>query len=140
MIILDTNVASEPMKPQSNLMVADWLDRQKAGTLYLTAVNLAELMAGIEMAPEGRRRQGLIRSLALLRVQVAPEILPFDEAAATSYASIAAQAKRNRYTFSIPDGQIAAIAASHGYIVATRDVEPFLAAGVPVINPWESER
>jgi toxin FitB len=138
MIILDTNVISEPTKPNANQHVATWLNHQDIRLLFVTSINLAELMAGVATLPEGRRQQALSDALdKFLPKRIVTPILPFDREAALAYASVVVQAKANRYTLAVADGQIAAIAKVHGFAVATRDVAPFLAAGVAVINPWE---
>jgi hypothetical protein len=140
MIILDTNVISEPTKPNGNAQVAAWLDGQDIQSLFVTSINLAELLAGIAMLPEGKRRQGLRNALDKFLVErIVTPILAFDREAAIAYADIAAHAKAKRYTLSVADAQIAAIAKVHGFAVATRDVAPFRAAGVAVVNPWEDE-
>lgn len=137
MIILDTNVVSEPMRPSGSPAVRAWLDRQVAETLYLTATGLSELMLGIEVLPAGRRRDELRAGLAeLLDTLFERRILPFDAAAAHAFARLAAQARSAGRAIAMADGQIAAIAAVHGFRVATRDRAPFEAAGVPVIDPW----
>lgn len=137
MIILDTNVISEPMKPSGNAAVLAWLDRQQAETLYLTATSLAELLVGIELLPDGRRKQGLDRALGdLMSVLFGSRILPFDERAAKLYAPLLGRARNSGRVIGFADGQIAAIATLHGFSVATRDVAPFEAAGVPVVNPF----
>lgn len=138
MIILDTNVVSEPMKPGGSAAVLTWLDRQIADTLYLTTTSLAELLAGVEMLPHGKRRDGLAASLHdLLNALFADRILPFDGAAAHLYAEIAGQARKKGVAISFADGQIASIAAAHGFSIATRDRMPFEAAGITVIDPWQ---
>jgi predicted nucleic acid-binding protein len=139
MIILDTNVASEPMKENGDPTVKAWLDKQVPSTLYLTSVSLGELLCGIATVPEGRRKQGLVVGLGRLRIRIRNAVLPYDEAAAMAYAEAVLRAKANLYTLPVADGQIAAIAIVHGFTVATRDVDPFLAAGVNVINPWTDE-
>ena len=138
MIILDTNVISEPMKPNSNPAVQAWLDRQTAETLYLTATSLSELLVGIEVLPDGKRKQGLGTVLSELIVRLfGSRILPFDQQAAIAYAALVGQAKLNGCIISVADGQIAAIANVCGFTIATRDTAPFVAAGISVINPWE---
>lgn len=138
MIVLDTNVLSEPLKADGDASVAAWLDRQDVETLYLTTVNLAELLIGIEMMPLGRRRSTLeARLTEVLDAFDGSRILPFDVPAARLSAVLIARARVAGHTISIADGQIAAIAAARGFAVATRDVAPFIAAGVPVINPWD---
>ncbi|VFN04468.1 MAG: hypothetical protein BECKG1743D_GA0114223_105912 [Candidatus Kentron sp. G] len=140
MIILDTNVVSEPMKANGNPRVRSWLDRQAAETVYLTATSLAELMLGIRILPAGKRKKGLDMALNDLIVDLfGARILPFDRAAAMIYASLAGKARADGRALSMADGQIAAIATARGFAVATRDTAPFLAAGVPIINPWERE-
>lgn len=137
MIILDTNVVSEPMRANGNPAVKAWLDRQVAETLYLTATSLSELLVGIEMLPGGKRKDGLEAALSgLLDVLFGSRILPFDRSAAVTYAPLVNRARIGGRLISVADGQIAAIAAVHGFTVATRDTAPFIAAGVPVINPW----
>lgn len=140
MIILDTNVLSEPMKPNSNPAVQAWLDRQTAETLYLTATSLSELLVGIEIMPDGKRKQGLDTALRELIVRLfGSRILSFDQQAAITYASLVLRARTNGHIISVADGQIAAIATVYGFTIATRDIAPFTAAGVPVISPWEKE-
>ena len=138
MIILDTNVVSEPMRLNGNPAVQAWLDQQVAETLYLTTTSLSELLVGIEILPEGKRKEGLSIALNELVVRLfGSRILPFDQQAATLYASLVSRARASGHLISVADGQIAAIANLHGFAVATRDTAPFIAAGVSVINPWE---
>jgi predicted nucleic acid-binding protein len=139
MIILDTNVVSEPMKANGAASVVDWLDRQTAETLYLTAVNLAELLVGVETMPVGKRREGVGAALAALIAKLfGARILPFDEDAARTYAALVARARARGVALSVADAQIAAIATVKGFTVATRDTTPFVAAGVPIIDPWRA--
>ncbi len=140
MIILDTNVLSEPMKPNSKPVVQAWLDRQTAETLYLTATSLSELLVGIEILPDGKRKDGLDIALKALMAELfGSRILSFNQQAALAYAPLISRARSSGCLISVADGQIAAIAIVHGFTIATRDVAPFIAAGVPVINPWEQE-
>jgi predicted nucleic acid-binding protein len=138
MIVLDTNVVSEPTKPGRDSRVLAWLDRQIPQLLYLTTTSLSEILLGVELLPPGRRREGLSLEIErLLHGYFGDRILVFDREAAIACASIVAQASKKGFAISTPDGQIAAIAAVHGFAVATRDTAPFLAAGVPVLNPWQ---
>jgi toxin FitB len=138
MIILDTSVLSEPMKSGANPVVAAWLDRQDIETLYLTTINLAELLLGVEILPLSRRRSALVARLSqIINLFAESRILPFDAPAARLFAVLVARAGSTGRIISFADGQIAAIAAVHGFSVATRDVAPFIAAGVPVVNPWD---
>ena len=139
MIILDTNVVSEPMRPAPDRQVLDWIDKQSLRSLYFTTVGLAEILSGIERLPEGKRKQRL-REIAteITGHLFADRILVFDVAAARKLAEINNQAASKGFTIEFADCQIAAIAALHGFAVATRDEAPFRAAGVPVINPWKA--
>ncbi|WP_263375148.1 type II toxin-antitoxin system VapC family toxin [Granulicella aggregans] len=138
MILVDTNVLSEPMKPTANATVLSWLDKQQDGTLYLAATSFAESLSGIELLPKGRRKQVLSTTFeTLVRRLFKNRVLPFDDRAAVEYSRAVAIARSKGRSISIADGQIAAIAAVHGFTVATRDTAPFLAAGVPVLNPWQ---
>ncbi|MDP3971755.1 MAG: type II toxin-antitoxin system VapC family toxin [Candidatus Nanopelagicales bacterium] len=138
MILLDTNVVSEAMKPQPDPRVLAWLDAQAAETLYLSSVTLAELLFGIRALPTGRRRAILSGTLDGLLALFDQRVLPFDAQAARYYAELAVAARAAGKGFPNPDGYLAAIAAAHDFIVATRDVSPFQAADLKVINPWEA--
>lgn len=137
MIVLDTNVISEAMKPQPDAAVRAWLNDQAAETLYLSSVTLAELLYGIRALPAGKRKNMLDRALDGLLELFPGRILPFDTEAARHYADLAATARNGGRGFPTPDGYIAAIAASRGFIVASRDTSSYEAGGVAVINPWE---
>lgn len=136
MIILDTNVVSEAMKPEPNPAVRSWLNDQAAETLYLSSVTLAELLFGIAALPAGKRKDMLALTLDGLMGLFRDRVLPFDTDAARHYAQLAVTAKTGGRGFPTPDGYIAAISASRGFIVATRDTAPYEAVGVSVINPW----
>ena len=139
MIILDTNVISEVMKPKPNEAVVIWLNDQIAETLFLSSVTQAELLFGMAVLPSGKRKNGLMSIYDGVVKLFDERILPFDSDAAKHYASLAVMARENGRGFPTPDGYIAAIAASRGFIVASRDTSPYGAAGVKVINPWQNE-
>jgi toxin FitB len=136
MILLDTNVVSEAMKPEPHPSVRDWLDEQAAETLYLSSVSIAELMFGIGALPKGNRKDRLTVALDAALELFADRILPFDTGAARRYADLAVRARAAGKGFPSPDGYIAAIAAAHGFAVASRDTGAFTAAGLTVIDPW----
>jgi toxin FitB len=138
MILLDTNVVSEAMKPEPHRIVRDWLDAQTAETLFLTSVTIAELMFGIGVLPKGNRKDNLTVALDGVLNLFEPRILPFDAEAARRYASLAVRARAAGKGFPTPDGYIAAIAAAHGFTVASRDASAFAAAGLKVIDPWRA--
>jgi predicted nucleic acid-binding protein len=137
MIILDTNVVSEAMKPEPNPAVRAWLNDQVAETLYLSSVTLAELLFGVGSLPDGRRKDMLAQALDGLMGLFRDRVLPFDTDAARCYADLAVTARSAGRGFPTPDGYIAAIAASRGFVVASRETAPYEAAKVTVINPWE---
>jgi len=137
MIVLDTNVVSEAMKPEPHPAVRAWLNDQAAETLYLSSVTLAELLFGIAALPAGQRKDMLAEALDGLLELFRDRVLPFDTDAARCYAELAVTAKLGGRGFPTPDGYIAAIAASRDFIVASRDTAPYEAAGVSVINLWE---
>lgn len=140
MILLDTNVVSEAMKPAPDDAVRGWLDEQTAETLYLSSVTIAELMFGIGVLPKGRRKDKLTDALDGVMELFADRVLPLDIDAARHYADLAVKARAAGKGFPTPDGYIAAIAASKGFVVATRDTSAFDAVGVEVIDPWKAER
>ena len=137
MILLDTNVISEPWKPVPDYTVIAWLDAQAIETLFLSAITIAELRFGIAAIPVGKR-QTILRDR--LEGEVLPHfserILPFNLAASQSYAELMARAQVSGKAIGAADGYIAATAAANGLVVATRDASPFEAAGLKVINPW----
>lgn len=138
MIVLDTNVVSEAMRPDPDAAVRAWLNAQVAETLYLSSVTLAELLFGIGVLPAGRRKDLLAKTLDGLMGLFRDRVLPFDTDAARHYAELAVKARAGGRGFPISDGYIAAIAVSRGFIVASRDTAACEAAGVPVINPWHA--
>ena len=136
MIILDTNVLSEMMRLEPNESVRQWLDDQTAETLFITSVTVAELLYGVAALPAGKRKQRLGEFVDAVLELFDGRILSFNLQAAQHHADLAIRARKRGSGFPIPDGYIAAIAAAHAFAVATRDVAPFQAAGVDVIDPW----
>jgi predicted nucleic acid-binding protein len=138
MILLDTNVVSEAMKPLPNSMVLNWLNAQAAETLFVSAITFAELWFGVAAMPKGQRKLRLEDTVAGLAEMYKGRILNFDLDAAKTYSQLAVRAKSKGQGFPATDGYIAAIAAAKQFIVASRDTGPFSAAGVEVINPWST--
>ena len=136
MILLDTNVVSEAMTREPHPRVRAWLDAQAAETLFLSSITAAELLLGIGALPAGKRKNTLTAALDDVLDLFAARILPFDTAAARHYADLAVKARAGGKGFPTPDGYIAAIAATHGFAVASRDTSAFKAAGLTVIDPW----
>jgi predicted nucleic acid-binding protein len=139
MILIDTNVISELWKVKPDPGVLVWIDAQTVETLYLSAITVAELRFGMATMPEGKRRS--IYQDRLER-EVLPaftgRVLPFDLSASQAFAVLMASAKAEGKTISKEDGYIAATATAHGLTVATRDIAPFQAAALTVINPWKA--
>ena len=140
MILLDTNVVSEAVKPESHPSVRAWLDRQVAETLFLSTITVGELLFGIGALPDGRRKEMLTARIDGLLDAFAGRILPFDTLAARHYADLAVKARAAGKGFPMTDGYIAAIAAAHGFTVASRDTSAFYAADLSVIDPWNIMR
>jgi hypothetical protein len=136
MILLDTNVVSETMRADPHPSVTGWLDAQIAETLFLSSHTVAELMFGVGALPEGARKNLLTAKLEGLLSMFAERVLSFDIVAARHYAVLATKARAAGKGFPTPDGYIAAIAAAHGFAVASRDTSAFTAAGLTVIDPW----
>ncbi len=138
MILLHTNVVSEPLRAAPDARVIEWIDAQPLETLFLSAITVAELRAGVALLPAGRRRTGLHESLETRVLPLfAGRVLPFDLACTQAYAALVAAARATGLAIASADGYIAAIAAANGLAVATRDTGPFEAAGASVINPWQ---
>jgi len=140
MILLDTNVVSEAMKPEPDPSVLAWLDAQAAETLFLSSITVAELLFGIGALPDGKRKDMLAARIDSLLEQFVGRVLHFDTQAARRYADLAVKARAAGKGFPTPDGYIAAIAAAHGFAVASRDTSAFDAAGLTVIDPWTATR
>ncbi|MGM7665503.1 type II toxin-antitoxin system VapC family toxin [Microbacterium sp. A93] len=138
MILVDTNVIAEPMRSAPNPAVADWWDRQDPTTLHLSTISLAEIRYGIALLPDGHRRSQLHERFETeLLPHFAGRIIGFDDAASLRYARLRADARRQGIVIAALDGLIAATASAHQLSIATRDVTPFFAAGLHVINPFE---
>lgn len=136
MILLDTNVLSELMRPQPEEAVLRWMAAQPAATLHVSSVSYAEILFGIGLLSEGKRRRALAEQAeAMFAEDFAGRILNFDPAAAPAYAEIAGRRRRAGTPLQPLDALIAAIAQAHGATIATRDRD-LAGCGVPVIDPW----
>ncbi len=137
MILLDTNVISEPMRPVPEQKVVQWIDAQSLDTLYLSSVTVAELRAGVSILPDGKRKQALGSALEnTVLPMFSGRVLPLDESTTKFYADIIALTKSRGVGISLADALIASIALERGYIIASRDVDPFEAVNAKVIDPW----
>ena len=139
MFVVDTNVASELMRPEPAPSVAAWIGARDAEDMYLTAVSEAELRYGVAIMPFGKRRSALEAAMnRWLDLGFKERILPFDSAAARAYAEIAADRRRAGRPISDADCQIAAISRARAAGLVTRNVRDFDGTGVNIINPWSA--
>jgi len=139
-ILLDTNVVSEPLKPRPDPAVVQWLNAQAPEDLYLPAIVAAELYYGWSILPDGRRKRVSDNLVDRVVSQFEGRVVPFDLAAAAEYGRLMATARSAGVGLPILDGQIAAIARAQGAALATRNVKHFEQTGIPRLNPWEGTR
>ncbi|HLM89608.1 MAG TPA: type II toxin-antitoxin system VapC family toxin [Streptosporangiaceae bacterium] len=136
MIILDTNVVSELMRPEPAMQVAGWVRSRDRRELYMTSITLAEIRYGIARLPDGRRKQVLLDTADDIFREFSDQVLPVDVAAAESYAVIASTRERAGKPITGFDALIAAACRSRGAALATRNLPDFDGTGIEVIDPW----
>lgn len=137
MIVLDTNVLSEPMKKKPEGAVIQWLDGQPAPSLWTTAITVFEIRYGLALLGEGARRAALEDAFAqAMTSDFENRILPFDREAAEQSARLAAQLKARGFTPDIRDIEIAGICASRKATLATRNTRHFSDCEISLVNPW----
>lgn len=138
LVLLDTNVLSELMRPAPAQAVLDWIAGQALATLCTAAPCQAEILAGIAVLPEGRRRADLAAAAeGMFAEDFAARILPFDAAAAAAYAALFAARRQAGRPIATIDLMVAAIAGARGARVVTRNVRDFSGCGIEVIDPWQ---
>ena len=138
MIILDTNVLSELMRPQPAEVVLRWMAGQPAIALHVTSISYAEILFGIALLPDGKRRRAFAEQAEAMFVEdFAGRVLSFDITVAPAYAMIAGQRRQAGNRIEPVDGMIAAIAHTHGAAIATRDSD-LAGCSIPVIDPWQA--
>lgn len=138
MIVLDTNVVSEVMKPAPKRSVIEWLNQQETATLYLSTITLAEIGYGLRSMPAGKRRRSLEdRFERFVEEGFDQRILGFDVVAARLYGEVMAHRKALGRPLSILDGAIASIARANDFTIATRNVDDFEDCGLSLVNPFE---
>jgi predicted nucleic acid-binding protein len=136
-ILVDTNVVSEPMKTRGDKRVVAWLDRQRIETLFISTITVSEILFGIAALPAGSRRNRLSEAFEReIERLFEGRILSFDLAAARAYAILMSGVRARDLSIPMANGRIAAIAAANRLSVATRDEPPFRGAGVKTVNPW----
>ncbi len=136
MIVLDTNVLSEAMRPSPAPAVAAWLARGSGTDFYTTVATEAEILLGIAITPDGRRKREIAEVAHRVMALFSGRILTFDSAAAKVFADIVAQRRKLGRPINDFDAQIAAITRSHGMALATRNTSDFDATGITIIDPW----
>lgn len=136
MIVVDSNVTSELMRPSPSPAVTAWVRARSASELYTTSITLAELRYGIERLPDGRRKDMLRRAAEDVFSAFADHILAFDAMAAVEYAEIVNSRERAGAPIEGFDAQIAAICRVHGATLATRNVKDFHDTRIDVTDPW----
>jgi predicted nucleic acid-binding protein len=137
MIVLDTNVLSETLRPSPSAVVLRWLAAQERLAVFMTVITQAEVLYGVESLPAGKRRDRLSAAIGRILVDEFPgRILPFDEDAANVYPKIVARREAMGRPISQFDAMIASIALSRRAAVATRDIRDFEHCGVRIVNPW----
>ncbi len=140
MILLDTNVLSELMKPAPETSVVRWVDEQLVETVYISAITRAEIELGIALLPDGQRKQQIADAAQQMFAQFAGRCLVFGETAAIQYGQLVAARTRNGRPITVEDAQIAAIALAGGLRLATRNEKDFAdIPGLMVVNPWFAE-
>lgn len=139
MILLDTNVLSELMRPHPDANVLKWFDHQPAAGLWISAITRAEIELGIALLPSGKRRQALVDAAdAMFGEDFKGRCLPFDEQAAGHYAVIVGQRTLLGKPITVEDAQIAAIAISNELTLVTRNVKDFVGIeDLVIVNPWK---
>ncbi|HYU46248.1 MAG TPA: type II toxin-antitoxin system VapC family toxin [Terriglobales bacterium] len=137
MVLLDTNVVSELMRPESSRAVLKWFSRQPAQELYSSSISLAEIFYGIELLPGGKRRYDLLAGAERMFTKVlAGRVYAFEDEAAHAFARIASARRQAGRPIAELDAQIAAIAHVHGAVLATRNTADFEGCGIRLVNPW----
>jgi toxin FitB len=138
MIVLDSNVVSELMKPFPAPAVRDWIRVRRGNELYMTSITLAEIRYGIERLPPGRRRDLMMATAEDVFAAFEEQILPFDAAAAAHYPIIVTHRDRAGLPIDGFDAQIASICRTHEAALATRNLKDFDDTGIDVIDPWQT--
>lgn len=138
MIVFDTNVLSESLRPKPVPQVVEWLRSQPRAALFTTTITEAEILFGVALLPDGKRRKELHSAVTdIFAHELAGHILPFDSAAAREFAQLAAKRRHSGKPIAHADAQIAAIVRSRGAILATRNTADFEDCEIELINPWE---
>jgi len=136
MIVVDTNVLSELMRPSPSQRVRGWLGEQRASDLFVTAISIAEILYGIERLADGKRKERFADLARELFTEFEDQVLAFDQRAASVYANIVARREALGAPINGFDAQIAAICATHDAALATRNTKDFQSLDIPLSDPW----
>ncbi|MFC3721982.1 type II toxin-antitoxin system VapC family toxin [Neoaquamicrobium sediminum] len=140
MIVLDTNVIFELLTPRPNHAVESWVADQPPASLFTTSVTEAEILSGVRLLPDGKRRRNLLAAIEPIFFEdFAGRVLLFDRDAADAYATIAVERRHSGRPISQFDAQIAGIALSRGAAIATRNIADFSGIGLSIVDPWSYE-
>jgi predicted nucleic acid-binding protein len=138
MIVLDTNVLSEVMRPNPSREVLEWIDSQSGDEVFTTAITVAEIYYGIELLPRGKRRNSLLAAAeAIFNGDFLDRALAFNAEAARIFSRIYARRRAAGHPITQSDAQIAATVELHGATLATRNVADFEGCGIRLFNPWQ---
>ena len=138
MLVLDTNVASELIRPGRAAGVGRWMREQDPTTRFITSITVAEVEYGARRLPAGRRRDALRVGIAELFAAFSEQIVDFDLASGNAYANVRVERESRGRPISVLDAQIAAICRVHGATLVTRNVKDFEGLGLALVNPWEA--
>lgn len=137
MIVLDTNVLSELIRPQPDPKVVAWLLGQPRSRLFTTAISRGEMLFGVLVLPDGQRKRRLWQEVqAIFATDMAGRVLPYDGEAADAHAAFAATRRAQGRPVELPDAMIAGIVQSRGATLATRNVRDFEGCGITLVDPW----
>lgn len=136
--VIDTNVISELMKPDADVNVMAWFLAHTQDTFATTAINQAEILGGLAMLPEGKRKRSMIAlAQEIWELELQRGVLPFDSTCAEAFAQILRIRKKSARPIQFADAAIAAICIVHQAAILTRDTSGFTEIGIKVINPWD---
>lgn len=136
MIVVDTNVLSELMRPSPSARVRSWVNDQTPSSIFTTSITVAEILYGIERLPDGKRKEGLTVAATELFTVFSARVLSFDDPASRVYANVASQSEKLGIPIDGFDAQIAAICVVHNAMLATRNTKDFEHLEISLINPW----
>ena len=138
MLVLDTNVISEALKPEPNAKVRAWLEVQPAASVFTTAISQAEILYGVALLPKGRRQSILLTAaVSMFEEDFRGRVLPFDSEVARIYTSLASARRQDGLPISFADAQ-RVVTQSRGGRLATRNVRDFAGCGIEIVYPWDA--